>query len=128
MEAKVSLLTGCPRDCGRLSPPQPRTSRKNTRLVTVSPAAVCNFVGTLACAWLREDLRGGTFQATGPHESVQDSELVSKAASNSFLGVENGFVTVTPFHVKPSCRSSDRRSRQPASAVAERTTESQIPR
>jgi hypothetical protein len=39
MEGKVSLLTGCPRDCGRFSPPQPRTSRKNRRLVTVSPAA-----------------------------------------------------------------------------------------
>ncbi len=26
--------------------------------------------------------------------------------SNSCLRAENGFVTVTPFHVKPSCKSS----------------------
>src|SRR5579859_4772382 len=59
---------------------------------------------------------------------VQDSVLVPRrAASNSCLGVENGFVTVTPLHVKPSCKSSDRSRRHPASAAAERITASQIP-
>src|SRR5205085_12521595 len=58
---------------------------------------------------------------------VQDSALLpSRPASSSFLAVENGFVTVTPFHVKPSCKSSERRRRQPASAAAERTTASQM--
>ena len=59
--------------------------------------------------------------------SFQDSGVASsRAVSNSCFELANGFVTVTPFQVKPSCRSSDRRRRQPASAAAERITESQI--
>src|SRR6266550_5341654 len=58
---------------------------------------------------------------------VQDPALLpSRPASSSFLVAENGFVTVTPFHVKPSCKSSERRRRQPASAAAERITASQM--
>jgi len=57
----------------------------------------------------------------------QDSGSASSRAvrSSCFEGA-NGFVTVTPFQVKPSCRSSVRRSRQPDSAAADRITESQI--
>jgi len=59
--------------------------------------------------------------------SFQDSGVASsRAVSNSCFELANGFVTVTPFQVKPSCRSSDRRRRQPASAAAERITESQV--
>src|SRR5947199_9803256 len=36
----------------------------------------------------------------------------SRPASSSFLTAKNGFVTVTPFHVKPSCKSSERRSEE----------------
>src|SRR5437879_9110672 len=41
----------------------------------------------------------------------------SRPASSSFFTAKNGFVTVTPFHVKPSCKSSERRRRQPASEI-----------
>jgi hypothetical protein len=58
---------------------------------------------------------------------VQDPGLSpSRTASSSFLTAKNGFVTVTPFHVKPSSKSSERRRRQPASAAAERITASQM--
>lgn len=62
----------------------------------------------------------------GVKDLVQVPEFVSRPASNSCLGLGNGFVTVTPFHVKPSCKSSERSRRQPASAAAERITASQI--
>jgi hypothetical protein len=69
--------------------------------------------------------QGGAWTA-GQWIPCQEAELVSRPESSSCLGVENGFVTVTPFHVKPSCKSSERRRRQPASAAAESITESQI--
>jgi hypothetical protein len=70
MEGKVSLLTGCPRDCGRFSPPQPRTSRKNRRLVTVSPAAAATLSERLrvfeqAKALTKVSLRNKVYKWTG---------------------------------------------------------------
>ena len=50
----------------------------------------------------------------------------SKAMSKSFFLGANGFVTVTPFQVNPSCKSSERSKRHPPSAAAERITASQI--
>lgn len=44
----------------------------------------------------------------------------SRDSSNVWRGKAKGFTTVTPPHVKPSCRSSDRSSRQPACAATER--------
>ena len=42
-------------------------------------------------------------------------------------GEEKGLTTVSPAHVKPSWRSSERSKRQPACDAAERMTASQIP-
>jgi hypothetical protein len=38
--------------------------------------------------------------------------------------VENGFVTVTPFQVNPSCISSDKSNRHPALSAAAKMTAS----
>src|SRR5438067_613519 len=59
---------------------------------------------------------------TGDHSPT----FVSNAANRGWSTGANGLVTVTPLHVKPSLRSSDRSSRHSASADAASTTESQI--
>ncbi len=82
--------------------------------------------------WDRSELNWRAFwQLAGlesaMENSIQDPGLVaSRAARRPCVGVENGLVTVTPFHVKPSCRSSDKRRRHPASAAPERMTASHI--
>ena len=49
----------------------------------------------------------------------------NNALSNGCLVTANGLATVTPPHVNPSCRSSERSSRHPAAAAADRITASQ---
>jgi hypothetical protein len=56
------------------------------------------------------------------------SSTVSSAANSGWRAAAKGFVTVTPRHVKPSWRSSERSRRHSASADAASTTESQIVR
>ena len=53
-------------------------------------------------------------------------QLPSNSVSKAFFCSANGLTTVTPFHVNPAWRSSERSRRQPAAAEAESTTASQI--
>jgi len=48
-------------------------------------------------------------------------------ARSGWMTGANGFTTVTPHQVNPSCKSSDSKRRQPASAAAAHITASQIP-
>src|SRR6516162_11094148 len=58
---------------------------------------------------------------------AQDCALSpSRAMSRSCFLAANGFVTVTPFQVNPSCKSSERSRRHLPSAAAERITASQM--
>lgn len=53
----------------------------------------------------------------------------ARKSSSILWGVgANGLTTVTPPQVKPSCMSSDRSARQPASEAAARMTASQVAR
>jgi hypothetical protein len=63
----------------------------------------------------------------GAARTTHGSASDSNASSSACLVAANGLTTVTPPQVKPSCMSSDKRSRQPACDDADKITASQIP-
>ena len=84
--------------------------------------------GSMAVDLVSPDLWPARADRAPPTPAPGDhfSSAVSNAAKRGWGVGENGLVTVTPRHVKPSWRSSDRSKRHSASAAAARTTESQI--